>query len=63
MAMVTHSIHEAGVYSSGIPAIGNREWRRNVARFQHLDALAKRVKALEAVLGLAGGPQAGNASD
>jgi UDP-3-O-[3-hydroxymyristoyl] glucosamine N-acyltransferase len=51
MAMVTHSLPEPGVYSSGIPAIPNREWRRNVARFQHLDELTRRVKALEAALG------------
>ncbi len=55
MAMVTHSIDEPGLYSSGIPAIPNREWRRNVARFQQLDALTKRVKALEAALGVASG--------
>lgn len=47
MAMVTHSLREPGSYSSGIPAISNREWRRNVARFQHLDELTRRVKALE----------------
>jgi UDP-3-O-[3-hydroxymyristoyl] glucosamine N-acyltransferase len=47
MAMVTHSLREPGSYSSGIPAISSREWRRNVARFQHLDELTRRVKALE----------------
>lgn len=51
MAMVTHSLREAGAYSSGIPAIPSREWRRNVARFQHLDDLARRVKALETAIG------------
>jgi UDP-3-O-[3-hydroxymyristoyl] glucosamine N-acyltransferase len=51
MAMVTHSLREPGAYSSGIPATPNREWRRNVARFQHLDDLARRVRALEAALG------------
>jgi UDP-3-O-[3-hydroxymyristoyl] glucosamine N-acyltransferase len=61
MAMVTHSIREPGVYSSGIPAIPNREWRRNVARFQHLDALTRRVKALEAALGVAGESHDGDA--
>jgi UDP-3-O-[3-hydroxymyristoyl] glucosamine N-acyltransferase len=60
MAMVTHSIREPGVYSSGIPAIPNREWRRNVVRFQHLDALTRRVKALEAALGVAGGSHDGD---
>lgn len=47
MAMVTHSLREPGVYSSGIPAIPNREWRRNVTRFQHLDELTRRVRDLE----------------
>ena len=47
MAMVTRSFTEAGLYSSGIPAMVNAEWRRNVARFRHLDDLAKRVKRLE----------------
>jgi UDP-3-O-[3-hydroxymyristoyl] glucosamine N-acyltransferase len=55
MAMITHSLNEPGAYSSGIPAIPSREWRRNVARFQHLDELARRVKALEAALGAAAG--------
>jgi UDP-3-O-[3-hydroxymyristoyl] glucosamine N-acyltransferase len=48
MAMVTRSFPEPGVYSSGIPAAPSAEWRRNVARFRHLDDLARRVKKLEA---------------
>jgi UDP-3-O-[3-hydroxymyristoyl] glucosamine N-acyltransferase len=47
MAMVTHSLVEPGVYSSGIPAMANMDWRRSVARFRQLDALARRVKRLE----------------
>jgi UDP-3-O-[3-hydroxymyristoyl] glucosamine N-acyltransferase len=47
MAMVTRSFPEAGVYSSGIPAMSNLDWRRNIARFRHLDELAGRVKRLE----------------
>ena len=47
MAMVTRSITEPGRYSSGIPAMSNAEWRRNVARFRHLDELARRLKRLE----------------
>lgn len=47
MTMVTHSIHAAGVYSSGLPVDGNRRWQRNVARFRHLDTLARRVRRLE----------------
>lgn len=48
MSMVTKSVSEAGVYSSGIPAEPNRLWRRNVARFRQLEQLEKRIKALEA---------------
>ncbi len=47
MAMVTRSFKEPGVYSSGIPAMPNRDWRRNVARFKQLDELARRIKQLE----------------
>ncbi|RUL65023.1 UDP-3-O-(3-hydroxymyristoyl)glucosamine N-acyltransferase [Dyella dinghuensis] len=46
-SLVTHSIREAGEYSSGIPLQENRQWRRNAARFKHLDELARRVSALE----------------
>ena len=47
MAMVTRSFPQSGLYSSGIPAMSNADWRRNAARFRHLDELAKRVKRLE----------------
>jgi UDP-3-O-[3-hydroxymyristoyl] glucosamine N-acyltransferase len=47
MAMVTRSFLEPGSYSSGIPAMPSGEWRRNVARFRHLDELAHRLKQLE----------------
>lgn len=47
MTMVTHSLHAAGVYSSGLPVDDNRRWQRNVARFRHLDTLAGRVRRLE----------------
>jgi UDP-3-O-[3-hydroxymyristoyl] glucosamine N-acyltransferase len=50
MAMVTRSFPEAGVYSSGVPAMPNAEWRRNAARFRRLDELVKRVKQLEVEL-------------
>jgi UDP-3-O-[3-hydroxymyristoyl] glucosamine N-acyltransferase len=52
MAMVTRSFPEPGVYSSGIPAMANGDWRRNVARFRHLDDLVKRLKRLEEQLEL-----------
>lgn len=50
MAMVTRSFLEPGSYSSGIPAMPNAEWRRNVARFKHLDDLTRRLKHLESVI-------------
>lgn len=48
MAMVTRSFTEPGSYSSGIPAMPSADWRRNVARFKQLDALARRLKQIEA---------------
>lgn len=54
MAMVTRSFPEPGVYSSGIPAMPNGDWRRNVARFRHLDELSRRLKQLEAAVACLG---------
>lgn len=45
--MVTHSLVEPGVYSSGMPVTDNRTWRRNVVQLQQIDKLYRRVKALE----------------
>jgi UDP-3-O-[3-hydroxymyristoyl] glucosamine N-acyltransferase len=45
--MVSSSIRRPGVYSSGLPADEARRFRRNAARFQHLDELARRVRRLE----------------
>ena len=47
MTLVTHSIRAAGVYSSGAPIEENRAWRRNAARMRQLDAMARRITALE----------------
>ncbi len=56
MAMVTRSVQEPGVYSSGIPAMPNGEWRKVVARIRQLEEMARRLNALEgAVAGLCGG--------
>ncbi|HEX7814389.1 UDP-3-O-(3-hydroxymyristoyl)glucosamine N-acyltransferase [Dyella sp.] len=46
-SLVTHSIREPGEYSSGVPLQENRQWRRNAARFKHLDEYARRLSALE----------------
>jgi UDP-3-O-[3-hydroxymyristoyl] glucosamine N-acyltransferase len=47
MSMVTQSITEPGTYSSGTPLEPNAQWRKNYARFRHLDELWRRMKALE----------------
>jgi UDP-3-O-[3-hydroxymyristoyl] glucosamine N-acyltransferase len=47
MSLVTHSIREPGEYSSGTPIQPNRQWRRNAARFKHLDEIARRISAAE----------------
>lgn len=52
MSMIMKGFQEPGVYSSGVPAAPNREWRKNAARFAQLDELFRRVKQLEQQLGL-----------
>ncbi|MEH6585351.1 MAG: UDP-3-O-(3-hydroxymyristoyl)glucosamine N-acyltransferase [Halioglobus sp.] len=47
MTMVTRSITEPGVYSSGVPMAPNREWRKNAVRFSQLESIHKRLVALE----------------
>lgn len=47
MSLVTHSISEAGAYSSGTGLDTNQKWRRNATRFKQLDQMAKRLKQLE----------------
>lgn len=46
-SMVTKSITEPGVYSSGMPATTNKEWRKNMAVLRNLGDLRSRIKALE----------------
>ena len=45
--MITHSIRKPGLYSGQLPFDEARRFRRNSARFQQLDALARRVRRLE----------------
>ena len=50
MAMVMRSITEPGIYSSGIPAQTNKEWRKVAARVMHIDDMHKRLSRLEKVI-------------
>jgi len=43
---VLNSIDQPGEYSSGTTLQDHRTWRRNVARFKHLDELARKLNAL-----------------
>jgi UDP-3-O-[3-hydroxymyristoyl] glucosamine N-acyltransferase len=52
--MVSSSIREPGVYSSALHADEARRFRRNAARFQQLDELARRVRRLEKSAGAQG---------
>ncbi len=51
MSLVSHSIREPGVYSSGTPLEPNRQWHKNAVRFKQLNEMAKRIKELESRLG------------
>lgn len=46
-SVVTSSIPEAGVYGSALMHDDARAWRRNSARFRHLDDMAKRLRRVE----------------
>lgn len=46
-AFIMKDINEPGVYSSGMPATTNKEWRNNTARYRKLTELFDRVKKLE----------------
>ena len=46
-SMIVAGIDKPGLYSSGMPLMGNREWRKNMARLKKLDELARRVTELE----------------
>ncbi|HEY5720413.1 MAG TPA: UDP-3-O-(3-hydroxymyristoyl)glucosamine N-acyltransferase, partial [Gammaproteobacteria bacterium] len=47
MSFVSHAVAQPGVYSSGMPLMENRTWRKNMARLKQLDELARRLAALE----------------
>lgn len=46
-SMVTKAIKEPGVYSSGMPASTNKEWRKNMVALRNIHSLSQRVKVLE----------------
>jgi UDP-3-O-[3-hydroxymyristoyl] glucosamine N-acyltransferase len=45
--LLTHSITEPGIYSSGDVAQPNKEWKRKTARMRQLDELFNKVRTLE----------------
>jgi len=45
-SFVSGSIHKPGYYSSGLPVDETSRFRKNVARFHHLDELARTVRRL-----------------
>jgi UDP-3-O-[3-hydroxymyristoyl] glucosamine N-acyltransferase len=49
--LVSASIRKPGLYSGALPAAEARGFRRNSARFQKLDELARRVRRLEGATG------------
>lgn len=58
MSLVTGSIEEKGIYSSGTGAMPNKSWRKNAVRFKQLDDMARRLRQLERQLQqLEGRPQ------
>lgn len=47
MCMVMRSIDKKGVYSSGIPAQTNREWRVTASRVLHINDMYRKMQAME----------------
>ena len=47
MTLVSKSIKESGVYSSGTAIMPASEWRKSAARFRQLDDMARRIKRSE----------------
>ena len=50
-SFISHSISKPGVYSSALPSEEAGAWRRLVARFKRLDAMARRLRAVEKHVG------------
>lgn len=47
MCMVMRSIEEKGVYTSGIPAQTNKEWRKTASRVLHINDMYHKLKDME----------------
>ncbi|MEX0962524.1 MAG: UDP-3-O-(3-hydroxymyristoyl)glucosamine N-acyltransferase [Pseudohongiellaceae bacterium] len=47
MSLVSQSIAEPGMYSSGTIQAKTSQWKRNAIRFQQLDSIAKKLKEIE----------------
>jgi len=47
MSLVSKSITEPGMYSSGTGHMKTNVWKRNIVRFQQLDSIARRLKEIE----------------
>ncbi len=47
MSLVTKSLKERGVYSSGVPLERSEQWHKNAVRFKQLDEMARRLRQLE----------------
>ena len=47
MSLVSQSIPQAGMYSTGTIQAKTSQWKRNAIRFQQLDSIAKRLKEIE----------------
>jgi UDP-3-O-[3-hydroxymyristoyl] glucosamine N-acyltransferase len=48
--LVTKSIANAGSYTGSVPFLPHADWLKNFARLRHLDAMADKIRALEARL-------------
>ena len=42
MSLITKSITESGIFSSGTPFMKNRDWKKNAVAFKKLHYLAKK---------------------
>jgi UDP-3-O-[3-hydroxymyristoyl] glucosamine N-acyltransferase len=56
-SFISHNITKPGVYSSALPSEEAGVWRRIVARIKRLDAMAKRLRAVEKHVGFSAAEQ------